>query len=38
MHTTLLFKNFKGRDHLGKEGIDERILLIWILDQWDVRI
>jgi hypothetical protein len=29
-------ENLRERDHLGNPGIDERILLRWILRKWDV--
>jgi hypothetical protein len=31
MHTVFWLENLKGRDHLGDLGINERIILEWIL-------
>jgi hypothetical protein len=31
MHTIFWLENLKGRDHLEDLGIDERIILEWIL-------
>jgi hypothetical protein len=31
MHIKCLLKDFKGRDHLEDPGIDEKIILEWIL-------
>jgi hypothetical protein len=37
MHTRFWWKNLKGRDHLEEPGVDERIILKWILEKWDGR-
>jgi len=29
--------NMRERDHCGDAGVDERIILRWILRKWDVR-
>jgi hypothetical protein len=35
MHTVFWFENLKGRDHSQNLGIDENIILQWILEmEW----
>jgi hypothetical protein len=31
MHTKLWSKNLKGRDHMENLGVDEKVILEWIL-------
>jgi hypothetical protein len=33
MHTTFWSVNLKGRDHVEDMGVDERIILEWILEK-----
>jgi len=33
MHTEVLSDNLKGRDHLEDLGVDERIILNWIIQK-----
>jgi len=35
-YTGFWWGNLRGRDHLEDAGIDGRIILRWILRQWDV--
>jgi len=37
MQTKLWSENLKGRDHLEDIGIDEKIILEWILGKWGGR-
>jgi hypothetical protein len=34
----ILVRTLKGRDHLEDLCIDGRIILVWILEKWDVRM
>jgi hypothetical protein len=36
MHRKFQLRNLKERDHLGEVGVGERIILIRILNKWDV--
>jgi hypothetical protein len=38
MHAKLYFGNLKGRDHLGKLGVDRRVILKLILKKDGVRM
>jgi len=33
-----LWGNLRERDHLGDQGIDERIILRWIFRKWEVAV
>jgi hypothetical protein len=33
MYSKFWLENFKGRDHSGDEGADERLILKWILEK-----
>jgi hypothetical protein len=35
VHTGFWWGNLREADHLGDPGVDERIILKWILKQWD---
>jgi hypothetical protein len=35
-YTVCLWGNLRERDHLEDPGVDERIILRWILREWDV--
>jgi len=35
-YTALWLGNLKERDHLGKQGVDGKIILRWIFRKWDV--
>ena len=37
-YTGVWWGNLKERDHLGKPGIDGRIILRWVLRKWDVGV
>jgi hypothetical protein len=30
--------NLRERDHLGDQGVDERITLRWVFRKWDVEV
>jgi hypothetical protein len=30
--------NLRERDHWGYQGVDGRIILIWIFRKWDVKV
>jgi hypothetical protein len=34
--TGFWWRNLRERHHLGDPGVDERIILKWILKKWDV--
>jgi hypothetical protein len=36
VYTGFWYGNLRERDHLGKPGIDGRIILRWIIRKWDV--
>jgi hypothetical protein len=38
VYTRFWWENLRERDHLEDPGVDERIILRWILRKWDVRI
>jgi len=38
MHTKFYSENLKGRDLLGNLGIDGRIIITWILEEYGVRL
>jgi hypothetical protein len=38
MDTKFKSENLKGRDHLGDLGVDERIILEWVLKNWVMRM
>jgi hypothetical protein len=32
------WSNLTQKDHMDDRGLDERIILIWILKKWDVKM
>jgi len=37
-NTKLLLENLKERDHLGDLDVDSKIILKWMLKEWNVTI